>query len=249
MKDFDEIVLDDGYRFGMGAFETISVKKGKAILLPYHIERLGNALDTLRIPMPRDFEEKMAFYVHQMDGSKEVLRVAVSMNNTVWETRKNLYTKEQYARGFSLIPSTVRRNETSLLTGIKSLNQGDNVLQRRMAMEKGFDEAVFLNSREEFTEGTFSNLFFVADKRIYTPAANCGLLEGTIRRWLIRMCDIEETCIHKDDLDSFQEVFITNSVLGVMPVAQFGNLKFPERTVTNELMDLYQNIELYEKDV
>ncbi len=247
MNDFNEFVLDDGYRFGIGAFETISVKKGKAVLLSYHIERLGKALDTLEIPMPKDFEEKMAFHVSQMDGSKDVLRVAVSKDNTIWETRKNPYTKEQYARGFSLMLSDVRRNETSLLTGIKSLNQGDNVLQRRIAMKKDFNEAVFLNFKEEFTEGSFTNLFFVAGKRIYTPAADCGLLEGTVRRWLIKMCDIEEVCIHKNDLPCFQEIFITNSLLGVMPVTQFDTLYFPERRVTNELMELYQNIELYEQ--
>jgi len=248
MNDYNEFVLDDGYRFGMGAFETLSVKKGKAILLSYHIERLVKALDTLEIPMPKDFEERMAFHISQMDGPNDVLRVAVSKDNTVWETRKNPYTKEQYARGFSLMLSDVRRNETSLLTGIKSLNQGDNVLQRRMALKKGFDEAVFLNFKEEFTEGSFSNLFFVAGKRIYTPAANCGLLEGTVRRWLVKMCDIEEICIHKEDLDSFQEVFITNSVMGVMPVTRLETLAFAERSVTNELMDLYQNIELYTQD-
>lgn len=249
MNDCNEFVLDDGYRFGMGAFETISVKNGKAILLSYHIERLGKSLNKLEIPMPEDFEEKMAFHISQMDGSKDVLRVSVSKDNTVWETRKNPYTKEQYARGFSLMLTDVRRNETSMLTGIKSLNQGDNVLERRMAMKKGFDEAVFLNFNDEFTEGSFSNLFFVAGKRIYTPAANCGLLEGTLRRWLIKMCDIEEICIHQNDLYYFQEIFITNSLLGVMPVAQFGTHYFPERRIINELMDLYRNIELYEKDV
>ena len=185
MKTQNDFVLDDGYRFGLGAFETIAVKNGRGILLPYHLERLKNALNTLEIPWPISLEETLAYHVWRMPADKDVLRVAVSQHNTVWEMRKNSYTQEQYTQGFSLMYSSVHRNETSPLTGIKSLNQGDNILQKRLALRRGFDEAVFLNSKGELTEGTVSNLFFVADKRLYTPATDCGLLTGTIRRLLI----------------------------------------------------------------
>jgi len=238
----EDFVLDDGYRFGLGAFETISVKNGKGILLPYHLERLKNALEMLEIPMPVSFEEKMAYYIRQMPLDKDVLRVAVSQNNTVWETRKNPYAKEQYTRGFSLMYSSVRRNDTSPMTGIKSLNQGDNILQRRLALRSGFDETVFLNSKGELTEGTVSNLFFVSDKRLYTPATNCGLLAGTVRRWLIEKYDAKEIRILPNDLESFQEMFITNALLGIMPIYRLDTLIFPERTVTHEFLDLYRKM-------
>lgn len=185
MKPLNDFVLDDGYRFGLGAFETISVKNGKGIFLPYHLERLENALETLEIRMPVSLKEKVSYHIRRMPAEQDVLRVSVSQNNTVWETRRNTYTKEQYTPGFSLMVSRVRRNETSLMTGIKSLNQGENILQRRLALRSGFNEAVFLNSKGELTEGTVSNLFFVSDKQLYTPTANCGLLAGTVRRWLI----------------------------------------------------------------
>lgn len=242
MKPLNEFVLDDGYRFGFGAFETISVKKGRGILLTYHLERLKNALETLEIPMSVSFEEEMADHIRQMPVDKDVLRVSVSPNNTVWETRKNPYTQEQYTRGFTLMYSSVCRSETSLLTGMKSLNQGDNILQRRLALRTGFDEAVFLNSKGELTEGTVSNLFLVADKRLYTPATNCGLLAGTVRRWLIEKYDAKEIHILPDDLESFQEMFITNALLGIMPIYRLGTLIFPERTVTHELLDLYRKM-------
>ena len=239
MKPLNDFVLDDGYRFGLGAFETIYVKNGEGILLPYHLERLQNALAALEIPMPVSFEDKMAYHIRQMPLDKDVLRVAVSQYNTVWETRKNPYTQEQYTRGFSLLYSSVRRNETSPLTAIKSLNQGDNILQRRAALYRGFDEAVFLNSKGELTEGTVSNLFFVADKRLYTPDTNCGLLAGTVRRWLIEKYNAKEIHLRTKELGFFQEMFITNSLLGIMPVCRLDTLIFPERTVTYELLELY----------
>lgn len=242
MKPINNFVLDDGYRFGLGAFETISVKNGKGIFLPYHLERLQNALETLEIPMPVSFEEKMADHIRRMPADQDVLRVTVSQHNTVWETRKNPYTEEQYAQGFSLLVSLVRRNETSPLTGIKSLNQGENVLQRRLALRCGFDEAVFLNSKGELTEGTVANLFFVADKRLYTPALSCGLLAGTVRRWLIEKYEAREIHILPHDLESFQEVFITNALLGVMPVCRLGAVIFSQRSVTDELSDLYRKM-------
>lgn len=242
MKPYNDFVLDDGYRFGLGAFETISVKNGKGLLLPYHLERLKNALDTLEIPVPSDLEEKMAYHIRRMSADKDVLRVTVSQDNTVWEMRKNAYTQERYLQGFSLMYSSVCRNETSSMTGIKSLNQGDNILQRRLALRCGFDEAVFLNSKGELTEGTVSNLFFVSDQQLYTPAKNCGLLAGTVRRWLIEKYDAKEIRILPNDLESFQEMFITNALLGIMPVYRFGSLIFPERTVTHELLDLYRKM-------
>jgi 4-amino-4-deoxychorismate lyase len=242
VKPLDDFVLDDGYRFGLGAFETISIKNGKGILLPYHLERLKSALDTLEIPIPDSLEETLGSNICKMPVDKDVLRVTVSQKNTVWETRKNPYTQEQYIRGFSLIMSSIRRNETSRMTGIKSLNQGDNILQRRLALRSGFDEAVFINSKGELTEGTVSNLFFVADKQLYTPHTNCGLLAGTVRRWLIEIGDVKEVRIHPNDLESFQEMFITNALLGIMPVDRFGTHIFPERTVTHDLMDCYRKM-------
>lgn len=240
MKPINDFVLDDGYRFGLGSFETISVQNGHGIFLSYHLERLKNALETLEIPIPVFLEEKTADHIRRMPADQDVLRVAVSQHNTVWEMRRNPYTEEQYAQGFSLMFSPVRRNETSPLTGIKSLNQGDNILQKRLALRNGFDEAIFLNSKGELTEGTVSNLFLVADKRLYTPALSCGLLAGTVRRWLIEKTKAQEVYILPDDLESFQEMFITNALLGIMPVCRLGALIFPERTVTDELLDLYR---------
>ncbi|AFM39355.1 branched-chain amino acid aminotransferase/4-amino-4-deoxychorismate lyase [Desulfosporosinus acidiphilus SJ4] len=242
MRPLNDFVLDDGYRLGLGAFETISVKNGKGILLPYHLERLLNALDTLEIPMPLSLEEDIAYHISRMPVNEDVLRISVSQNNTVWETRKNAYTNEHYTQGFSLIFSSTRRNETSPLTGIKSLNQGDNFLQRRLALRSGYDEAVFLNSKGELTEGTVSNLFFISNKQLYTPAANCGLLAGTVRRWLLENYDVKEIHILPNDLESFQEMFISNALLGIMPVFRLGTHNFPERTVTYELLDLYRKM-------
>lgn len=242
MNSLTDFVLDDGYRFGLGAFETISVKNRKGILLSYHLERLNNALDTLEISMPVSFEETMAHHIRRMPADKDVLRVAVSQNNAVWETRKKTYTQEQYQQGFSLKYSSVRRNETSPMTGIKSLNQGDNILQRRLALRSGFDEAVFLNSKGELAEGTVSNLFFVSEKRLYTPVLECGLLAGTVRRWLIENYDVQEIHILPDDLESVQEMFITNALLGIMPVYRLGTLIFPERIVTDKILSLYRKM-------
>lgn len=230
-----------------GAFETIAVKNGKGVLLSYHMERLKNALDMLGIPAPVSLQEELERRIRQMPEDKDVLRVSVSQNlvsqnYVAWEMRKNVYTRQQYAQGFSLTYSSVRRNEMSPLTGIKSLNQGDNLRQRRLALRSGFDEAVFLNSKGELTEGTVSNLFFVADKKLYTPALDCGLLAGTVRRWLIEKYDAKEIYLLPQDVGSFQEMFVTNALLGLMPVRQLETIIFPKRTVTDELLTLYRKM-------
>lgn len=242
MSALQEYVLDDGYRFGLGVYETIFIKKRKGILITYHLDRLKAGLDVLGIPMPVSLEEELDHRIQRMPEEKDVIRVSVSQDNTVWEMRKNPYTQQQYAKGFTLVYSTVRRNETSPMTGIKSLNQGDNILQRRWALNRGFDEAVFLNSNGEITEGTVSNLFFVSDGKLYTPPVECGLLAGTVRRWLIEKFDVNEISIFPQDMNAFQEMFVTNALLGIMPVRQADSVIFPERRVTNELLGHYKKM-------
>jgi len=242
MISLQELVLDDGYRFGLGAFETILVKRGKGTLLSYHMERLKTGLDTLGIPMPISLEEELDHRIRRMPEEKDVIRVSVSQNNIVWEIRKNPYTQQQYVQGFALTYSSVRRNDTSPMTGVKSLNQGDNILQRRWALHRGFDEVVFLNFKGEIAEGTVSNLFFVSDGKLYTPSTDCGLLEGTVRRWLIEKYDVNEISILPQDMNSFQEMFVTNALLGIMPVRQVNTVIFSERRVTDELLDNYRKM-------
>lgn len=230
--------LDEGYMFGLGAFETIAVYNSKPLLLSYHLERLKKALDFFCIKK-EIYEEDVSNFISNNQIIDGVVKIMVSKENTTFTTRENHYTKENYEKGFSLDFSKIKRNESSPLTYHKTMNYGDNILEKRLARTRNIDEPIFVNSKNEICEGACSNLFFVKDKQLFTPATSCGLLEGTLRRYILTNYPVTETIIHPDEIDTFDEAFVTNALMGIMPVSKFENHIYSSREMTNEILKKY----------
>ena len=170
----------------------------------------------------------------------------LTKENEVFSLRANHYTPEKYEKGFYMDISEVKRNETSPLVYHKTMNYGDCILEKRNAAAAGMDERLFLNTKEQISEGTVSNVFFVRKGVICTPEVSCGLLPGILREYLCESEEVKETDIYVRDLKWYQECFVTNSLMGIMPVRQIGGVRFEEDTVTKELMKKYQkNIYLH----
>lgn len=138
--------------------------------------------------------------------------------------------------------SSVRRNETSPLTAYKTLNYGDCILENRQAHGLGMNERIFLNTKGQISEGTVSNIFFVRNGKLYTPDLSCGLLPGILREYLCETENVEEAVIYPAELGQYEECFVTNSLMGIMPVNQLGEWKSESREVTNQLLKKYESI-------
>ena len=83
---------------------------------------------------------------------------------------------------------------------------------------KGYYEVIFLNNRNEFTEGAISNIIVEIDRRLYTPPISSGLLPGIFRGHLIEKHGVEEKILRWDDLIKADKVFLCNSVRGLVEV-------------------------------
>jgi para-aminobenzoate synthetase/4-amino-4-deoxychorismate lyase len=84
------------------------------------------------------------------------------------------------------------------------------------ASGNGFDDMLFLNEREEITEGAISNVFVEKDGRILTPPVDCGVLAGVYRRYMLQTRpEIEERFLMLDDLRRSDAVYICNAVRGL----------------------------------
>lgn len=237
------IILDNGYSFGMGIFETIAVENGQALFLPWHLERMEHGLDTLGISKKRFLEnasfEQLNQYLKSYPMTHGVLKIMVSENNCILTTRENPYTDADYKKGFYLDISRVIRNETSPFTYIKSFHYGNNLLEKARAKKNGFDETLFLNSKGEITETSASNIFFVKGENMYTPPVKCGLLDGIIRRYVKENYAVEERIITPEEIKEFDEAFLTNSLMGIMPVTAISDYTFPKRSYTSHLLAEY----------
>ena len=224
------IQADEGYYFGIGAFETMALEEGEPVFFDQHMDRLEGAVKYFGIPFERKTAEKMVWKYLEDNKEKlsghDALKAAVSEKNFVISVRPNPYAGKDSDTRVRTEYSKIQRNETSPLTYYKTLNYAENLMERRKAAQQGFDEAVFLNGKGEITEGTVSNVFFVKDGKIYTPPVSCGMLPGIMREYVCRSFQAEETVIRPEDIDLYDEMFLTNSLMGVMPAESLGEHRF-----------------------
>lgn len=242
MKEF---VRDEGYDFGLGVFETISLKDGKPQLWKMHEQRLKKGMGFLGILKEDDenlpsFKQVMEYLEEQLSKNPklDVLKVSASKENISFSLRKNTYTDKDYARGFALVTSKICRNETSPLVYHKTFNYGDNILEKRKAKHAGFDEPVFFNTKGELTEGATSNLFLCKDGKIYTPKVSCGILNGIMRQYIMRQMPVEEIIITREEIEQYDEMFLTNSLLGVMSVKSWDGKIFAKREIADRIDEI-----------
>ena len=237
-----KITADEGYWFGLGAFETIWVYKNKAVFIEEHLDRLKNAVFYLNIvqePIDQwiDKQKKeIEKYISENPMENGVLKLTVSKENITITSRKNTYTTEQYEKGFELEYSNIRRNETSPFTYMKTLNYSDCIWEKRKAKENGFDEPIFLNTKGEICEGATTNIFFVSKDKIVTPPVSSG-------QYIMKIANVEERIIRPENISEFTEIFLTNSLLGIMPVKRLGEHTFNSRNIANKLIaEYYKNL-------
>ena len=128
--------------------------------------------------------------------------------------------------------SSYRRSSSSPILRIKSLNYLENILAKREALAAGYDEAIFLNELSELAEGTATNIFFMKGKVIYTPSVECGLLAGIIRSVILECSrefgfELREGRYRLEDLKDTEGVFLTNSLIGAVPICSIDGINLP----------------------
>src|SRR5690606_961572 len=80
------------------------------------------------------------------------------------------------------------------------------------SMQKGFDDVLLFNEKDELTEFTIGNLVVESNGEFFTPPIACGLLAGTFRQYLLETGKIKERIIYKDELNQFEKIYLINSV-------------------------------------
>lgn len=237
LEDSDTINLDSGLNFGRGLFETMLINE-RPLFLKQHVDRINRGLPLIGIDKTITLDE-VQDAVLKLQCKNNVLKLIVTEKNVIFITRSNKYTKVEYERGFRATIGTVRRNATSPLVYLKSLNYLDNVLEHEKALKAGFDEVLFLNADGYLAEGSLSNIFFTKADKIYTPSIECGLLDGIIREFVLERFDVIEGRFSEDDLLSADSAFITNSVVGVMKLSSVNEKAFGESAIIRDIQDAY----------
>lgn len=238
LQDSEKIHLDSGFYFGRGLFETMLVKR-KPVFLTEHLNRINSGLKIIGVNK-KITEEDILEAVSKLKCEDCVLKLVVTDKNVIYTTRKNNYTEEQYKKGFSIKISTVKRNPYSKITYLKSLNYLENILEHEECIEEGYNEVIFFNTSGKLAEGSVSNVFFIKDKKIHTPSTDCGLLNGTVRKFIVNNYDVIEGEFNEQDLINSDEVFLTNSIMGVMKVSKLSNKYIKSSGITETIRKKYE---------
>ncbi|MGL4761838.1 MAG: aminotransferase class IV [Sarcina sp.] len=240
IKNDSKINMDSGYLFSKAVFETIRIEK-KAIFLKEHIKRLNKALAKLGINN-KVLLEDIEYFIRENNLVNCVLKIVVSEKNIIATTREIMYNSKDYINGFKLSISDVRRNTTSIFPYIKSTAYLENMMEREKSALQGCNDALFLNEKGFVSECSTSNIFFVKNEKIFTPKVSCGLLDGIIRNWIIKKYKVIEDEFELEKLIDAQEVFITNSVVGIMSVYKIGEASYKDDRITRKIRRNYLKV-------
>ena len=225
--------LTPGVLSGRGVFETMLAQDGKIVLLEMHLARFKKGLRYLKILSPwalSVLKENLyeSLRLNRLRGARIRLMAWERKGRTHWAIVTlpyRAYTFPQYRRGFSAGISGIRRNEGSPLTRIKSLDYHSFRRALQKAQENGFDEALLLNRKGYWVEGSLSNIFFWKGRKLYTPKLSCGCLDGVTRRIVIQIAQrlnipVKQVRAEREELFSADEAFLTNSLMGIMPLTR-----------------------------
>lgn len=249
-----QIPLDQGFLYGYGVFETINVAQGKPVFFDDHIERFKQSALVMGLNLtshPDQIWADCLKIIEKNEMNRGGLRVTLSKglkaDNLLITARENHYDRQMFEQGLKICTSDAVRNETSRLVTIKSNNYLENLLILNEAKARGFSEAIFYNTQGYLAEGCMTNLFLIKNGTVCTPARDCGLLAGIIRNRVIQLLKanlipIEEGHFTKEQLMAADEVFITNSLMEIMPVNQVDevNYRIGSETLTNRIDALFQ---------
>jgi len=240
IKDADnKITLDEGFIFGRAVFETILIKE-KPVFLKEHIQRMNSSATALSIKNEIT-EEYVLKLIDEFTIKNCALKIILSPENIILTTRAITYEKHHYEEGFSLTVSKVIKNESSLLPYLKWTGYVENLIIKEKAMEAGYNDAILLNSKGFVTETSLANIFFIKNNLLYTPSIDCGLLDGIVRKWIIKNYDVIEGYYTIDDIINSDGVFLCNSLMGIMKVNKINTFSIDENTIITTLMEGYSN--------
>jgi len=243
-------LLNRSFRYGDGLFETMRVFNGRLLFLSRHLKRLFRGMELLGFSFsPQEWEKQLE------DSARTVIKHAKLTDQGrlrlhVFRSGPGAYTPvddephfliEGYALKYdpyrapfplSMAPYQDWPLTISPLSGCKTANSLPYIIAGRYAKEQGADEALMFDVKGNVAEGNSANLFWVKDKKIYTPPLETGCLDGVMRRTLIYLTQtvqlpFQEKHIKLKELLQADEVLLTNTIRGIQPVKEIAGVAFP----------------------
>lgn len=223
--------IADRVRLGDGIFDTLLCLDGRALHADLHFARLSGAAAMMGLEIGMDLSAFAAtaaslLQKNNADRGRYALNTIISRGAgqrglalpdpaSPQVVLRLAPVPDGFAPLAGVVARTVRRNEGSPLSSIKSFNYGDHILALREAAGRGANEAVLLNNAGHVACASAGNIFIIKRGEIMTPPLHDGVLAGVARRLFMQRYDTREISLTEDDLMAADEIFITNSIRGI----------------------------------
>lgn len=244
-------LLNRGFLYGDSVFESIRIVNNKIIFWEDHYMRLMSSMRIIRIEIPQSYTPD--FFKVQITNTISKVNPSFTgrVRLTIFRDGGGYYAPELSSPSFIVNCSVIDSEEfylkdsefkvdlfkdyyiqNDLLSNLKTNNKLINVLAGIYANENNLDNCILLNNKKNVTEFLNGNLFIVRENKIITPNLDSGCLKGIMRKKIIEYIklipefSIEETVISPFDLLSANEIWLTNSISGIITVTNYRNKSF-----------------------
>jgi len=259
-EDFPGSPMDRGSLHGLGLFETLLALDGVPLFLNRHLARLRHGCEKLGWPVDfTGFHEIFSELLMKNRRARGHARIRLAItggggrindltpgpDRLVWMVALPAGTPPE---SLSACVSPWPRNERSPLVGLKCASYAENLIALDHARRQGFDETVFLNTAGHLCEAATANLFLVKNGELHTPSLESGCLPGITREVVIQLAgEIGIPChaaanLTLENLLAADEIFLTSSTLGPLPLTRIGDRPIAVGPVSRLLRQAYLKI-------
>jgi branched-chain amino acid aminotransferase len=248
-------VFDRGLLYGDGCFEVLRTWDGIARDLDAHLDRLFETVAVLQLKTIERTKLVEAVYrtIAAAGPGEHRLRIVLTRGPGSLAARL-----AELGTGSAIVivePLPEQPEELALAVvdwpiaqragrGHKTLAYLDHVIARELARALGADEAIRLDATGAVAEGATCNVFAVSGGVVMTPPTDHGSLPGIVRARVLALCGREgiRTSVKKlglRDLRGADELFVTSSLRGVVPVTRLDGALRPTGPVTTRIATAY----------
>lgn len=270
VQDIDAVIspYDHGFLYGLGLFETFAVREDNVLLLNKHVNRLNQSAKELGIQYVLS-EDKVLNTVRKLLQKNQMSEAYVRWNVSAGVREIGLYNEEftspqeiVYVKELprssisakSLRSLKLNRNTVEGERRYKSHHYLNNLLAKKEIGNQTGTEGLFYTKEGYVAEGIVSNIFFVKEGVVCTPALETGILNGVTRQYTIDWCKknnrtVVEGLFTKEDVFRADEVFLTNAIQGIVPVNTFDELKKYHADLALKLAEDYKRAAHMQEEV
>ncbi|MBX9577388.1 MAG: aminotransferase class IV [Chthoniobacterales bacterium] len=235
---------DRGFRYGQHLFETIAIRNGKVLFFEEHWMRLIAAAERHRFPVDAFWHQGVHDFLKRESWEDGVLRIFLTAGEGLplspitkpqlflfWE-EADFPSEEKFKKGIKVV--SLDQPIGTISWGEKTGNYWEHLNALESARQAGAEEGLVFDREDFLISAAMANvILWLEDGGIVTPPRSRGARDGVMLDQ-VRQCfpKLMETDMRRDDLKKVVAMVVTNSRLGVMPVAmldgrKLSHLSFP----------------------